>query len=155
MIFIRGLLLLLCLSGLACASRSAPVTSDDPPVASGAAILIIQVVGGESDEGQIALALFDSAGTFKEREDPVASGFLPLQDGAATWEVEDLVPGVYAVAVYHDLNSNGELDRSTLGPPAEPYGFSNDARGTFGPPKFDKAAIELAPGERTITIRLR
>ena len=72
-----------------------------------------------------------------------------------TWSVADLDPGVYAVAVYHDLNGNGELDRSTIGPPDEPWGFSNDARGTFGPPKFDKAAFEIAPGEVAIEIKLR
>ena len=67
----------------------------------------------------------------------------------------DLPAGPYAVAAFHDLNGNGKLDRTALGPPAEPYGFSNDARGNFGPPGFDSAAIDLSPGRHTIRIRVR
>jgi uncharacterized protein (DUF2141 family) len=42
---------------------------------------------------------------------------------------------VLAVSVYHDENSNGELDK-TLGVPTEPYGFSGQSGRLLGPPKF-------------------
>ena len=146
---------LLVLSGFACATRTQPEASDPRDGSPGSASLSVTVLGLKTDEGELALALFDSAESFKARSGAVASGRLSPDDGAATWTVTELDPGIYAVAVYHDLNGNGELDRSTLGPPDEPYGFSNNARGTFGPPRFDKAAIEIAPGERAIEIKLR
>ena len=113
------------------------------------------LLGLESDEGSVVLAVFDSLENFDQRTGAVASQIVAPQDGRATWSVADLPVGVYAVAVFHDLNDNGELDRTTLGPPSEPYGFSNNARGTFGPPKFGNAAIELPPGQHTIQIRVR
>jgi uncharacterized protein (DUF2141 family) len=147
--------LAICLIGVACASRPATITDGSESVAQGSARLTVRVLGLESDEGQVAVALYDSVESFKQRSGEVAKGRIAPRDGDASWTFEDLRPGVYAVAVYHDVNGNGELDRATLGPPDEPYGFSNNARGTFGPPKFDKAAIAIQPGDRIIEVRLR
>jgi hypothetical protein len=36
-------------------------------------------------------------------------------------------------------NSNGKLDRNFMGSPKEGVGASNDAKGSFGPPKFADA----------------
>ena len=78
-----------------------------------------------------------------------------MTDGAAVWQVQTLSAGRYAVAAYQDLDDDGTLDRSALGIPTEPYGFSNDARGRYGPPSFDAAAVTLAPGSTELTIALR
>lgn len=148
-----AILLLTC---LACATQSTVPSDIDGPIAGGGTLtLTVEIHGLESDEGSVAVALFDSAASFDQRTDAVASQAVLPKDGLAIWSVADISAGVYAVAVYHDLNDNGELDRTTLGPPSEPYGFSNDARGTFGPPKFNSAAIELRPGEKTIRIQVR
>lgn len=62
--------------------------------------------------------------------------------------------GKYAVAVYHDVNKNKFLDKNFLGMPIERYGFSNDARGTFGPPYFSEASFTAQNGKHlTITIQ--
>ena len=61
----------------------------------------------------------------------------------------DLAPGAYAVSVIHDLNGNGDIDLNMLGMPTEGYGFSNDARGTLGPPSFDAAAVMVGATDPT------
>lgn len=66
-----------------------------------------------------------------------------------TVTVTDLPPGKYAVAVYVDNNKNGKQDKNFLGVPTEIYGFSNDARGKFGPPDFSAAVFEV--GENTVS----
>jgi len=146
---------LLLLTVVACASRTPPTTDERILSTSGTATLTVTVLGLKSEDGEVALALFGSAENFKTRTNAVAAGRVLPNGGTVVWQVENLQPGTYALAVYHDLNGNGELDRTTLGPPDEPYGFSNDARGTFGPPKFDKAAIEIGPANRAIEIKLR
>ena len=146
----------LLLTSLACSTRpTAPVDTTKPIPADGTVTLTIEIHGLESDEGSVVVAVFDSATSFDQRTGAVASQTVVPTDGSATWSVADLPAGTYAVAVYHDLNDNGELDRTTLGPPAEPYGFSNDARKIFGPPGFDAAAIELPAGRHTIRTRVR
>ena len=153
---LRPLLVALLSSCLACATQPSGPADVGGPIESGGTItLTVEVLGLESDEGSVALAIFDSSRSFDERTGAVAAETVAPTDGRATWSVEDLPAGRYAVAVFHDLNDNGELDRTTLGPPSEPYGFSNDARATFGPPKFGAAAIELPPGQHTLRIRVR
>lgn len=51
--------------------------------------------------------------------------------------------GEYALAAFHDLNSNSKLDKF-LGFPSEPTAFSNGAKAFFGPPKFEKASFKLS-----------
>lgn len=69
----------------------------------------------------------------------------------ATFEAE---PGAYAVAVYHDQNSNGHMDTRLFGIPKEPYGFSNNFRPRFSAPKFADCRFEMGNGGRAIQIRL-
>jgi hypothetical protein len=45
-------------------------------------------------------------------------------------------------------NSNGKLDTNFVGIPREGVGASNDAKGHFGPPKFDADASRF-PGSRS------
>ena len=66
----------------------------------------------------------------------------------------DLPPGRYAVAAYVDDNRNGRQDKNFLGIPQEIYGFSNDARGTFGPPDFSAAEFELGEASVSKSIHL-
>jgi uncharacterized protein (DUF2141 family) len=63
--------------------------------------------------------------------------------------ISDLPPGKYAVAAYVDNNQNGRQDKNFLGVPKEDYGFSNNARGMFGPPDFAAAAFDI--GENAVT----
>ncbi|WXU00124.1 MAG: hypothetical protein Ctma_0835 [Catillopecten margaritatus gill symbiont] len=60
--------------------------------------------------------------------------------------------GIYAVSAFHDKNKNEELDKSFFGVPTEPYGFSNDARGTFSAPPFSEAQFELKESGADISL---
>ena len=68
-------------------------------------------------------------------------------------EFEKVPDGIYAVSVIHDENSNGDLDANFVGMPTEPYGFSNDARGMFGPASFNESKFSLS-GNKTIEIKV-
>jgi uncharacterized protein (DUF2141 family) len=71
-----------------------------------------------------------------------------------TVTIPDLPPGKYAVAAYVDNNKNGRQDKNFLGVPQEKYGFSNDARGTFGPPSFAEAEFEIGAATISKSIHL-
>jgi uncharacterized protein (DUF2141 family) len=64
-------------------------------------------------------------------------------------------PGVYALAVYHDSNSNGKFDRTALGLPAEGYGFSNNPAIWFGPPSFRAVRFTVARSGQRAGIRMK
>lgn len=61
----------------------------------------------------------------------------------------------YAVMVYHDVDGDGDLDRSPQGMPVEGYGFSNDAPTKFAFPSFDSVRFGVKPGETTIRVKVR
>lgn len=65
-----------------------------------------------------------------------------------------LPAGRFAVAVFHDMNGNRELDRNMFRIPAEPFGFSNNPRVIAGPPDFNEAAFQLS-GDMEIQIFLK
>lgn len=66
----------------------------------------------------------------------------------------NVVPGAYAISVFHDENENGKLDTNFLGIPNEGVGSSNDAKGFMGPPSFDKAMFQVGEGGVTVQIHL-
>ncbi len=60
----------------------------------------------------------------------------------------------YAIALFQDINKNNSLDtRGSMKIPTEPFGFSNNKKGTFGPPGFDKIMFTITT-DTTIAIHL-
>ena len=47
------------------------------------------------------------------------------------------------MCIRDSLNNNNKLDTNLFGIPKEPYGFSNNARSKWGPPKYEIAKFEL------------
>ena len=45
--------------------------------------------------------------------------------------------------------------KNKMGVPREPYGFTRNARGTFGPPKFKAARFEYEGGTLELTFEAR
>lgn len=75
------------------------------------------------------------------------------EQGTMTLVVDDILPGEYALRVLHDINGNGELDMNLMGIPVEPYAFSNNARGTYGPAKWEDVRF-MIKGNTTQVVRL-
>ena len=74
-------------------------------------------------------------------------------EGSMTFTADSLAPGEYAVRVMHDVNGNDELDANFVGMPTEPYAFSNNAKGMFGPAKWEDARF-VVEGSVTQVISL-
>lgn len=66
----------------------------------------------------------------------------------------DLPYGTYAVSIFHDENSNGKIDRTFIGFPAEPFGISGD-RFFIGPPKFKHGQFQISSPEKIIQIKVK
>lgn len=94
--------------------------------------------------GTVVVALYDKAADFPVPQKRLAVQVIEAQGDTASATFHGLAAGRYAVVAYQDENGNGKLDKNFLGLPTEPYGFSNDARGSMGPPSFDAAAVDSA-----------
>ena len=112
--------------------------------------LTIQIEGIENNKGKIYIAIYDSEETFLKK----AKGIIAdIKDKKSIGIFKGLKKGTYAVSLFHDENDNKKMDTKIFGIPKEPYGFSNDATGFMGPPKFKDAKFTLA-GNKTITINI-
>lgn len=108
-----------------------------------AADLTITVKGVRSADGAVFLAVYDSESSFMKVPQAKTTRRMDAGKGDLKVVIHGLPAGKYAIAGYHDENGNGKLDTNALGMPEEGYGFSNDARGVFGPPKFSEAVFEF------------
>lgn len=66
----------------------------------------------------------------------------------------NLPEGTYAIAIFHDVNNNEELDKNLVGIPKEPYGFSNNFKPRFSAPQFKDCSFELPAQGKQISIEL-
>jgi len=124
--------------------------------AAAAETLVVKVSGLKPGAGLLQVMVWKDAGGFPTDFDrSVARKGVPVTGARLEVSFAGLAQGVYAVAVYQDLNGNGRLDRSVLGWPTEPTGASNGATGSFGPPKFRDAAFELNQPLRVIEVTVK
>lgn len=111
--------------------------------------LTIEVSGVTPGRGQIYVAVYDRPDTFPTAGQQRIGQILDSTGQSLILHFKDLPPGEYAAVAFQDVNGNGILDKNFLGIPKEPYGFSNGARGSVGPPKFSAAAVTLDPDGAT------
>ncbi|MVM28790.1 DUF2141 domain-containing protein [Spirosoma sp. HMF4905] len=127
-------------------SSYSPVAS--PPKAS----LTIDIQNIRSQKGMVYIALFKPNSGFPEGHP--TDGKKAEINGNSTQTTFSIEPGEYAVAVFHDENNNGVLDKRLFGIPKEPYGFSNNFRPRMSAPKFKDCQFSVGTGETTISIKL-
>lgn len=104
-------------------------------------------------EGDIYVAVYDHSETYMDVEKAAYNQIARVEAETETIIFSDIPEGDYAIAVFQDLNGNGTLDLKPAGIPKEPYGFSNDARGKMGPPKYENAKFSFT-GNLEINIEL-
>jgi uncharacterized protein (DUF2141 family) len=111
---------------------------------SSAADLIVKISGFRNSDGVVRYSLFSNAEGFPgDAAKAVQKGEAPVREKAAEFKVSNLIAGPYALSLIHDENKNDKLDTGLFGIPTEGVGASNNAKGSFGPPKFDDAKFEL------------
>jgi uncharacterized protein (DUF2141 family) len=107
------------------------------PVLATAAPLTITVEGIEKTQGTLRIGVFTADGY--DAGDSVTGVDVTVDAASETAIVEDLEPGEYGIKMFHDIDDDGNMSTNPFGMPTEPFAFSNDAKGRFGPAKWDAA----------------
>lgn len=105
--------------------------------------IIINFQGLRSDAGNVKVALADSKQNYKDHKNPFIGLSVKVEGKNAVAVINDIPLGDYAVKAFHDEDANDDLNTNFLGIPVEDYGFSNDARGMFGPPSWEDSKFIL------------
>ncbi|HUV86091.1 MAG TPA: DUF2141 domain-containing protein [bacterium] len=112
--------------------------------------------GFRSEAGEARVALFDASDGFPEEAAKAREvARVEIRDYEARADFTDLPYGTYAVAVLHDENANGVLDRNFFKVPTEGYGASNDPGGTTERVSYDDAKFALFQKFLVIRIHMR
>ena len=99
--------------------------------------LKIEISGIKNNTGKIMLQLMGPD------QKVLAQIMSEIKDKKCEISINNLNTGKYAIRYFHDENLNGIMETNIVGKPTEGYGFSNNAKGMFGPPQFEKWLFEL------------
>ena len=114
--------------------------------------LIVVINGFDNDEGVVKIALSDTQEDYEAHDEAFRTGESGINQKRAVWIFEKIPFGEYAIKIYHDEDSDNELNTNFLGMPTEEYGFSNNARGSFGPASWEDAKFLFKSVKDTLYI---
>ncbi len=95
----------------------------------------------EEKKGTIHYGVYNNSQLFPEDSGKILGGYEEvskvIESGLL---IDNLDESNYAIAIFHDTNSNNKFD-TFLSIPKEKFGFSNNAKVFLGPPRFEDASI--------------
>lgn len=115
----------------------------------------VEIDALRSDRGMVQACLTADSATFPDcRRDPDARHLAMPAHSGETMVFDNVVAGRYAIALFHDENANGRMDKMLM-MPREGFGFSRDAPVVFGPPHFSAAAFSVGSQPVRTAIKVR
>jgi uncharacterized protein (DUF2141 family) len=145
--------------------KAPPVTSADLEPGSnsvpefqadeGNSAINIEMTEIRNADGEVKLTLFDTDDGYPEDKKSVAEyAFAEIVDGKASASFEGIAAGTYAIIILHDEDKDGDMTFNKLGVPREGVGVSNNAKMSFGPPKWKASKFEVPEGTVTQNIKM-
>jgi uncharacterized protein (DUF2141 family) len=120
------------------------------PLCSQAADVTLEVEGLDTSRLQgasLLVAVFtEPAGWLRQPQSGHRFSLDNAANGKLSVVLKDLPDGPLAISLFQDANANGRLDMNAMGIPVEPFAFSNNAVGNFGPPTFEQALVTPVAG---------
>lgn len=103
----------------------------------------LEISGFNNTNGQLAIAIFNNANSFESENDTYKDSTLIVTGDEMIILIEDVDPGTYAISIFHDENTNEELDVNWLGIPEEGFGFSNNPAIGFSAPEYNDCSFTI------------
>jgi len=117
--------------------------------------LKVVFTGLRQDAGTVRIALVHTKAGYKDEE---KHGFrleeVKVKDLKAEYTFSEIPAGIYSIKAYQDLNGDKKLNENLFGVPLEPYGFSNNVRGVFGPPAYEKTTFRFDTAVAEISVKV-
>ena len=104
--------------------------------------VVVNISNFKNNNGQVLVAIFNTKDSFLNKG--FKSAKVKIENNACSVTFKNLPKGTYAISMFHDENNNNKLDTNFMGIPKETYGCSNNAKGFFGPPKWEDAKFEIS-----------
>ncbi|MBD2752839.1 DUF2141 domain-containing protein [Spirosoma validum] len=129
------------------------LTDGNVPSSPKKANLKVDIQNIKTLKGSVFIALFKSGTEFPSGK--ATEGKKVDANSHSVQTTFSVEPGEYAVAVFHDENANGKMDKGMFGIPKEPYGFSNNFRPKMSAPKFSDCQFTVGNDGKSISIEVK
>jgi len=113
-------------------------------------ILTIEIHNIIINGGTIYMAIYFNDKSFKNKRPDITLQIMP--NNINYLQEITLSEGEYVIALFQDINGNGEMDYGLFGIPKEPYGFSNMKGKTPG--NYSQLKFRMNNSNEKITIPL-
>ena len=114
----------------------------------------VTVKGLSHAHGNAHIAIYSGGANFPKKNGMLDQAIVPILTFQTQWIFKGLDAGHYAVAVFHDENSDGKFNQGFMGLPLEDFGFSMGARAFISAPEFSDAAFFVPVEGKDIIIDL-
>jgi uncharacterized protein (DUF2141 family) len=104
-------------------------------------------------KGRIQIGLYDDKNNFPKIGKEYQRYFAKVDSKDFKYTIHGIPAGDYAIALYHDCNSDGMCNSNLIGIPTESYGFSNNVKPFLSAPSFGSTKFTISK-DKTITIKL-
>ncbi|MDB5228422.1 MAG: hypothetical protein JWN78_2615 [Bacteroidota bacterium] len=115
--------------------------------------LTVSIGNLKSPSAPVIVSFYTPQNKFLDLYDQKKYQFKP-KNGKLSEKITDLPYGVYAIAIFEDLNSDGKIDKNMLGIPTEPYAFSQNYKPKIHAPSFDDCKFTYNAKENSVKMTL-
>ena len=107
-----------------------------------------------ANAGPVIVGVYGTDNKFPNPDDQLKVYKFKVKRSELVATIRNLKFGIYAIAIYQDVNRNGKIDKDFIGIPTEPYAFSNNYHPTIKAPDFNDCKFEYNASNNTITIAM-
>ena len=115
--------------------------------------LTVTIDNLKSPSAPVIVSFYTPQNKFLDLLDQKKYQFKP-KNGKLSEKITDLPYGVYAIAIFEDLDSDGKIGKNMLGIPTEPYAFSQNYKPKIHAPSFDDCKFDYNAKTHSVNITL-
>jgi len=116
--------------------------------------LVVNVGNIKKDKGIIWIGLYDKKEDLFIKEKSILRSIKVDKTGKARITIDNVNFGTYAMAIFHDENNNGKLDKNMFGIPKEPYAFANWPKSKWRAPFYEELIFDFSESNQVINTDL-
>lgn len=113
--------------------------------------LTIEVSNINTLKGNLIISIYNNRADFPKEGKEYRKYILKVDNKVMSHTFTNLPIDEYAIALFHDENSDQQCNTNRLGFPIEAYGFSKNVKPLFSPPPFRKAKFKI---DEITTVRI-
>jgi len=117
--------------------------------------LTIEINDIRNTKGKLQVAVYNQEQAYKKNSlDKAYAAFsLSVNSKRNAITLRDIPKGKYAVSLFHDENSNGQMETNVANMPKEGYGTSN-ADDKYDELSFSQASVQVSDKNRIVKVKM-